>query len=123
MIMQIYRVFGSGHAALRVWVAPDLTVSDYVARMQYLQGLATDDGHDGFVGTRSVDDSLALSRGIETLPDYSVHVPRIANAHDPQFPLPFYRKAMAERPFLRDVLLREADLFLKALNEQPNPTS
>lgn len=118
MIMQIYRVFGSGQTVLRVWTDPTLTVSDYVSRMTHLQRLATDDGHDGLVGTRSVDDEIALSRGIETSTCYDPPDSRIANAHSPQYPLPVYKKAMAERPFIRDMLLKEADLFLKALSDE-----
>ena len=115
MIMQVYRVFGRGPSTLRIWIDPTMTVAEYIQRLKFLQVLAVDDGNDGITGTRSVADDIALSKGIETSIIHDPSTTHITNPYSPRFPILVYQFAIVDRPFVRDMLLREADLFLSAL--------
>lgn len=64
MIWSIYKVFGSGTCGVRTFVRPEMTVREYINAREELDELAKDDGHNGFIGTRSVPDEAAAARGI-----------------------------------------------------------
>lgn len=64
MIWRTYKVFGSGCCGVCTAVRPDMTVGEYLRADQQLSREATDDGHNGFVGTESVPTELAESLGV-----------------------------------------------------------
>lgn len=64
MIWSTYHVFGSGVSGTRTFVRPDMTAAEFIAAIDELLPLVTDDGHNGFMGTESVPDDDAKRLGI-----------------------------------------------------------
>ena len=65
MIFSTYHVFGSGSAGVSRFVRdPSITAAEYLRRCETLKKMATDDGHNGFVGTYSVPDEAAEFHGV-----------------------------------------------------------
>lgn len=64
MIWSTYKVFGSGSSGVTSWYRQGMTLAQCLEARDKLQNLATDDGDNGFMGTRSVPDDVAGEYGI-----------------------------------------------------------